>query len=87
MAKGQQRGNRETKKPEKEKIKVIAAAPSRKTATPHFASASDTAFDLEARALSIAIFSACAQSGAIELASLSCTYYIGIITDRRIRRQ
>lgn len=30
MAKGQQRGNRETKKPKKEKAKVIAAAPSRK---------------------------------------------------------
>lgn len=30
MAKGQQRGNRETKKPKKDKIKVIAAAPSRK---------------------------------------------------------
>lgn len=32
MAKGQQRGNRETKKPKKEKTKVIAAAPSRKEA-------------------------------------------------------
>jgi hypothetical protein len=32
MAKGQQRGNRETKKPKKEKAKVIAAAPSRKEA-------------------------------------------------------
>jgi hypothetical protein len=32
MAKGQQRGNRETKKPKKEKIKVIAAAPSQKAA-------------------------------------------------------
>lgn len=32
MAKGQQKGNRETKKPKKEKIKVIAAAPSQKTA-------------------------------------------------------
>ncbi|MFB6415343.1 MULTISPECIES: hypothetical protein [Bradyrhizobium] len=32
MAKGQQRGNRETKKPKKEKSKVIAAAPSRKDA-------------------------------------------------------
>lgn len=31
MAKGQQRGNREAKKPKKEKIKVIAAAPSEKT--------------------------------------------------------
>lgn len=30
MAKGQQRGNREVKKPKKEKAKVIAAAPSRK---------------------------------------------------------
>jgi hypothetical protein len=32
MAKGQQRGNREAKKPKKEKTKVIAAAPSRKEA-------------------------------------------------------
>ena len=32
MAKGQQRGNREAKKPKKEKIKVIAAAPSQKGA-------------------------------------------------------
>ena len=32
MAKGQQRGNRETKKPKKDKAKVIAAAPSRKEA-------------------------------------------------------
>ena len=32
MAKGQQRGNRETKKPKKEKAKVIAASPSRKDA-------------------------------------------------------
>ena len=30
MSKGQQKGNRETKKPKKEKIKVIAAAPSQK---------------------------------------------------------
>jgi hypothetical protein len=30
MAKGQQRGNREAKKPKREKIKVIAAAASRK---------------------------------------------------------
>jgi hypothetical protein len=30
MAKGQQRSNREPKKPKKEKIKVIAAAPSQK---------------------------------------------------------
>ena len=33
MAKGQQRGNREAKKPKKEKIKVVAAASSRKGAT------------------------------------------------------
>jgi ribosomal protein L19E len=33
MAKGQQRGNREAKKPKKEKIKIIAAAPSQKAAT------------------------------------------------------
>lgn len=32
MAKGQQRSNREAKKPKKEKSKVIAAAPSRKEA-------------------------------------------------------
>jgi hypothetical protein len=32
MAKGQQRSNRETKKPKKDKIKVIAAAPSQKDA-------------------------------------------------------
>jgi hypothetical protein len=32
MAKGQQRGNREAKKPKKEKIKIIAAAPSQKAA-------------------------------------------------------
>jgi len=32
MAKGQQKGNRETKKPKKDKVKVIAAAPSQKTA-------------------------------------------------------
>jgi len=31
MANRQQRGNREAKKPKKEKIKVIAAAPSQKT--------------------------------------------------------
>ena len=31
MAKGEQRGNREAKKPKKEKIKTIAAAPSQKT--------------------------------------------------------
>jgi hypothetical protein len=40
MAKGEQRGNREAKKPKKQKIKVIAAAPSQKTAAwqPSFAS-------------------------------------------------
>ncbi|MGQ0685789.1 hypothetical protein [Bradyrhizobium sp.] len=32
MAKGQQRGNREPKKPKKAKIRVIAAAPSQKAA-------------------------------------------------------
>lgn len=32
MAKGQQRSNRETKKPKKEKAKAIAAAPTRKEA-------------------------------------------------------
>ena len=32
MAKGEQRGNREAKKPKKQKIKVIAAAPSQKAA-------------------------------------------------------
>jgi hypothetical protein len=32
MAKGEQKGNREVKKPKKEKIKTIAAAPSQKTA-------------------------------------------------------
>ena len=30
MAKGQQRSNRETKKPKKDKVKTSAAAPSRK---------------------------------------------------------
>jgi hypothetical protein len=30
MAKGKQKGNREAKKPKKEKIKTIAAAPSQK---------------------------------------------------------
>ncbi|WP_315701805.1 MULTISPECIES: hypothetical protein [unclassified Bradyrhizobium] len=30
MAKGEQRGNREAKKPKKQKIKSIAAAPSQK---------------------------------------------------------
>jgi hypothetical protein len=40
MAKGEQKGNRESKKPKKEKIKTIAAAPSQKTAgwQPTFAS-------------------------------------------------
>jgi len=33
MAKGEQRGNREAKKPKKEKPKVIAAAPSTLAAT------------------------------------------------------
>src|SRR5438105_3585685 len=33
MAKGQQRSNRETKKPKKDKVKASAAAPSRKEAT------------------------------------------------------
>jgi hypothetical protein len=32
MAKGEQKSNRETKKPKKDKIKTIAAAPSQKTA-------------------------------------------------------
>jgi hypothetical protein len=32
MAKGEQRSNRETKKPKKDKIKTTAAAPSQKTA-------------------------------------------------------
>ena len=32
MAKGEQRSNREAKKPKKEKIKTIAAAPSQKPA-------------------------------------------------------
>ena len=32
MAKGEQRSNREAKKPKKDKIKVTAAAPSRKDA-------------------------------------------------------
>ncbi len=40
MAKGEQRGNREAKKPKKQKIKTIAAAPSQKAAAwqPNFAS-------------------------------------------------
>jgi hypothetical protein len=33
MARGEQRSNREKKKPKKEKIKTIAAAPSQKGAT------------------------------------------------------
>ena len=33
MSKGQQRSNREAKKPKKEKAKVIAAAPNRKIGT------------------------------------------------------
>ena len=32
MAKGEQKGNRESKKPKKEKVKTIAAAPSQKGA-------------------------------------------------------
>lgn len=32
MAKGEQKGNREAKKPKKDKIKTIAAAPSQKSA-------------------------------------------------------
>ena len=41
MAKGEQKGNRESKKPKKEKIKTIAAAPSQKAAgwQPTFGSA------------------------------------------------
>jgi hypothetical protein len=44
VAKGQQRGNREAKKPKKEKAKVIAAAPSRKEAAwqPDFGPAKKT---------------------------------------------
>lgn len=40
MAKGEQRGNREAKKPKKPKVKTIAAAPSQKTVSwqPSFAS-------------------------------------------------
>jgi hypothetical protein len=41
MAKGEQRGNREAKKPKKAKIKVIAAAPSQKAAAWQPALASD----------------------------------------------
>ncbi|WP_420968659.1 hypothetical protein [Bradyrhizobium sp. B120] len=36
MSKGERHGNRETKKPKKEKIKVIAAAPSLKGGQPSF---------------------------------------------------
>ena len=32
MGKGEQKGNRESKKPKKEKVKIIAAAPSQKGA-------------------------------------------------------
>lgn len=41
MAKGKQKGNREVKKPKKEKLKTIAAAPSQKTGgwVPAFGSA------------------------------------------------
>ncbi|MGY4286468.1 MULTISPECIES: hypothetical protein [unclassified Bradyrhizobium] len=40
MAKGEQKGNREARKPKKEKIKTIAAAPSQKATgwQPGFAS-------------------------------------------------
>ena len=38
MAKGEQKGNREAKKPKKSKIKTIAAAPSQKSYQPDFAS-------------------------------------------------
>ena len=31
MAKGEQKGNRETKKPKKQQVKTIAAAPSQKS--------------------------------------------------------
>lgn len=41
MAKGEQRGNREAKKPKKPEIRVIAAAPSQKAAAWQPASASD----------------------------------------------
>jgi hypothetical protein len=41
MAKGEQRSNRETKKPKKQKIKTIAAAPSQKAAAWQPASASE----------------------------------------------
>ena len=47
MAKGEQRSNREAKKPKKDKIKTIAAAPSQKTAgwQPKFASAKNKSQD------------------------------------------
>jgi hypothetical protein len=38
MAKREQKGNRESKKPKKEKIKTIAAAPSQKGWQPTFGS-------------------------------------------------
>jgi hypothetical protein len=41
MAKGEQRGNREAKKPKKAKIRIIAAAPSQKAAAWQPAPASD----------------------------------------------
>lgn len=41
MAKGEQRSNRETKKPKKQKIKTIAAAPSQKAAAWQPTSASE----------------------------------------------
>lgn len=41
MAKGEQRGNREAKKPKKPKIRVIAAAPSQKAAAWQPSPASD----------------------------------------------
>jgi hypothetical protein len=41
MAKGEQRGNREAKKPKKAKVKVIAAAPSQKASAWQPTSASD----------------------------------------------
>jgi hypothetical protein len=44
MSKSQQRGNREAKKPKKGKIKVIAAAPSRKAAMLPLVPPTDTAF-------------------------------------------
>jgi hypothetical protein len=47
MAKGEQKGNRESKKPKKEKVKTIAAAPSQKGAAagwqPNFGSGKSAA--------------------------------------------